>query len=77
MRNPEINYKKTKNYFRFKLGFSQSDFTKVLNKWKEMHDKQLLDKNEVCDIIQGDWNAFMKWWQTVKKEFKICYGSIQ
>ena len=68
------SFKRTKNYFFFKLGFSEEAFKKVMAEYCQQFGKITTNKyDDVCTEIQKDWNYFMHWWGTAKHKFKDEY----
>lgn len=71
-------YKKTKNYFRFKLGFTDQSFLKVIADYSKFAGIVTTNKgDDVCVNIQNNWNEFMHWWGTVKHNFKDDYSQVK
>jgi hypothetical protein len=74
------DYKRTKNYFQYKLGFTEQAVKEVLTLFacdtvEPFKSKQ--DRDKICKIIQCDWNSFMQWWGCVKHLFKEEYFKVR
>lgn len=72
-------YKKTRNYLVYSLGYSISQSHEIFRRYALSRNIQIPKKIKekfyyhIGFLIQNDWDSFMKFYGSIKKEYKRKY----
>lgn len=70
MKSNNLNFKKTRNYLTFKLGFTHPTAELIIKRYGTEHLQEQLSLAELGDKIQGNWDSFMGFWGKIKLDYK-------